>query len=101
MDSPFEIADWSLKAAVSGDWKSEARKRIQRAEVVVVICGIATHTATGVSAEMAIARQEGKEYFLLNGRSDKRCLKPKAALGTDKLYKWTWPNLKKLIGGAR
>lgn len=50
---------------------------------------------------MAIARQEGKEYFLLNGRSDKRCLKPKAALGTDKLYKWTWPNLKKLIGGAR
>lgn len=99
-DSPFEIADWSMKEA-SPDWREEARERIRRSDVVTVICGEYTDTATGVSAEIHIARDEEKDYFLLWGRADKACKKPKAALDSDKIYKWTWDNLKELIGGAR
>ena len=33
--------------------------------------------------------------------SDKTCTKPKAASAADKVYKWTWDNLKTLIGGGR
>lgn len=40
-------------------------------------------------------------YFLLAGRADGGNKKPKAALSTDKMYEWTWDNLKNLIGGAR
>jgi hypothetical protein len=99
-DSPFDIADWSIKEA-SSDWKDKARARIRRAEQVIVICGKHTDTATGVNAEIGIARDEQKPYFLLAGRADGGNKKPTAAQESDKLYKWTWENLKKLIAGGR
>jgi len=101
-DSPFEIADHSIKQAIiSGDWKANARTRIRRADVVCVICGQHTHAASGVSIELKIAQEEGCPYFLLWGYKDKQCTKPKGARASDKIYKWSWDNLKKLIGGAR
>lgn len=99
-DSPFEIADWSVKEELSGDWKEKVRKRIRQAAVVIVICGEHTDTATGVSAELRIAQDESKNYFLLCGRTSK-CVRPNAAKTSDKMYEWTWDNLKKLIHGGR
>ena len=49
-DSPFEIADFSIKEAISVDWKKKARTRIKGCDVVAVICGEHTDTASGVSA---------------------------------------------------
>lgn len=100
-DSPFEIADFSIKEAISEDWKKKARTRIKGCDVVSVICGEYTDTATGVSAEVKIVQEEEIDYFLLYGRKDKTCKKPKAANSTDKIYRWTWDNLKALIGGTR
>ena len=100
-DSPFDLADWSIKEAIDKNWKDHARTRIRSVDVVCVICGKHTHTATGVSAELEIAQAEGKSYFLLAGYSDGGNVKPIAAKSTDKLYKWTWENLKILIGGGR
>jgi hypothetical protein len=99
-DSPFNIADWSIKDS-SLDWKRKARERISRVDQVAVICGEHTDTATGVSVEMTIAQEEKIPYFLLWGRKNRSFHKPKAAKSTDQIYEWTWPNLKKLIGGAR
>jgi hypothetical protein len=99
-DSPFSIADWSIKEP-SSDWKDKARKRIKRVEQVIVLCGEHTETATGINAEIAIARDEKKPYFLLAGRASGKNKKPTAALSADKIYDWTWPNLKLLIGGSR
>ena len=99
-DSPFVIADWSIKDP-SADWKTKARERIRRVDVVAVICGHHTDTAVGVNEEIRIARDEGKPYFLLGGRASGTNKKPTAALPSDKIYEWTWANLKNLIGGAR
>lgn len=100
-DTPFNLADWSIKEEINGNWKEKARKRIKAVDVVIVICGQYTHTATGVSAEIKIAQEEGVPYFLLSGYSDKTCTRPTAAVASDKIYKWTWDNLKALISGAR
>jgi Thoeris protein ThsB, TIR-like domain len=100
-DSPFELADWSIKEHMTGDWKEKARKRIRAVDVVCVLCGEKTHTATGVAAEVELAQEEKKEYFLLWGYTEKTCTKPTKAKSTDKIYKWTWDNLKALIGGGR
>ena len=100
-DSPFELADWSIKEAIDENWKKKARSRIKSVDVVIVICGQHTNTATGVSAEVKIAQEENVPYFLLKGYSDKTCVKPTAAKSTDKIYTWTWDNLKLLIGGNR
>jgi hypothetical protein len=64
-DSPFSIADASIPAPVTGDWKASARRRIKGADVVAVICGQRTDTATGVAVEVTIAQEEGVPYFLL------------------------------------
>jgi hypothetical protein len=100
-DSPFFLADWSIKEHIDENWKAKARTRIKSVDVVCVICGEHTDTATGVSAELKIAQEEGVAYFLLQGYADKTCKKPKAAKGSDQMYKWTWDNLKKLVGGGR
>ncbi|KJC53462.1 hypothetical protein UB31_08585 [Bradyrhizobium sp. LTSP849] len=100
-DTPFELADWSIKEPLSGNWKDKARRRIKGVDLVAVICGEHTDTATGVSAEITIAQEEKIPYFLLNGYSGTVCKKPKAAKDSDKIYKWTWDNLKSLIAGNR
>lgn len=100
-DSPFELADWSVKEHMTGDWKAKVRTRIKSVDQVLVICGQHTHTAAGVAVELSIAKEENKPYFLLWGRNGKTCTKPTSADASDKIYEWTWENLKKLIGGAR
>ncbi len=99
-DSPFEITDMSIKEA-SSDWKDKARTRIKGCDVVVVICGEKTDRASGVSIELEIAQDEDIDYFLLWGRSGKTCVKPNSAKISDKIYNWTWENLKQLFNGKR
>lgn len=100
-DSPFDLADWSIKEHMTGDWKEKARTRIRAIDILCVLCGEKTNTATGVAAELLLAQEEKKEYFLLYGYSGKTCTKPTTAKPTDKMYSWTWDNLKTLIGGGR
>src|SRR5437867_2460289 len=75
-DSPFELADWSVKEPMTGDWREKVRRRIRQVDQVLVICGEQTHKATGVAAELSIAKEEKKPHFLLKGRKDKTCTKP-------------------------
>lgn len=100
-DSPFSITDMSIKEPIKTNWKENARRRIKGCDVVIVICGTHTDTASGVSAELKIAQEEDIDYFLLCGYRERPCVKPKSALDSDKIYNWTWENLKKLIEGAR
>lgn len=100
-DSPFDLVDYSVKEALTGDWKEKVRIRIKRVDIVAVLCGEHMHTATGVNTELKITQEENVPYFLLKGYSEKTCTRPSAAKSTDKMYDWTWPNLKLLIGGSR
>ena len=100
-ESPFSITDWSVQEPITENWRKNVRDLISRTDLTIVICGEHTHDAAGVAAEVAIAREEGKPYFLLKGRRNKTCTKPKNALKDDKIHKWKWKNLKLLIDGER
>lgn len=100
-NSPFEFKDNSVKEHLTGDWKEKVRRRMDNVDVVIILCGTQTHSASGVAAELTIAKEKDKPYFLLAAYSDKNCSKPMNASSSDKVYKWTWDNLKALIGGAR
>lgn len=99
--APFDIVDASVKEHLTGDWKQKVRGRIERSDVVCVLCSTTTHTAKGVEVELDIAKELKKPYFLLQGYADKDCKKPANATAADKMYKWTWDNLEKLIHGNR
>ena len=98
-DSPFNILDSSLKEPINENWKKKVRNLFRSADLTVVICGEHTHTASGVAAEVTIAREERKPYFLLKGRRNMHCTRPRSALRKDKINKWTWNNLRRLIAG--
>ena len=100
-DSPFSIADWSVHEPFDSNWRQRVRERIRRTDLTIVICGEYTHTARGVAAELTIVQEERKPYFLLWGRPRGTCTKPAMTRSSDKIYKWTWENLKNLIAGAR
>ena len=72
----YEIRDASIKASIDSKWKEEARQRIKNCDVVIVLCGEHTDTASGVTAELTIAQKEHIPYFLLQGRRGKECLDP-------------------------
>jgi hypothetical protein len=100
-DSPFDFKDASVKEPLTGDWKEKVRRRMDNIDVVIILCGEYTHNASGVAAELMITQEKNKDYFLLAAHPDKTCTKPTSAKSSDKLYNWTWPNLKILIGGGR
>ena len=99
--SPFRIADRSVKQAFTGNWQAKVRDRIRKTDITIVICGEHTHDAKGVTAELTITQEEKHPYFLLKGRPDKTCTKPRSARKSDQIYKWTWPNLQALIAEQR
>jgi hypothetical protein len=99
-DTPFEFADWSSKEHLTGDWKAKIKAKLAYVDVVCVLCGRSMATATGVNAEIKICQEIGKPYFLLAAYPD-GCTKPSAATSSDKLYNWTWDNLKTLVAGGR
>ena len=78
-DSPFSITDWSVKEPFDESWREKVRDRIDRTDLSIVICGEHTHQAKGVEAEVTMVQQAGKPYFLLKGRRNKTCRRPKSA----------------------
>ena len=99
--SPFSITDWSVKKPIDEKWRQEVRDRIRRVDLTIVICGEHTHQAKGVEAEVTMLQQENKPYFLLKGRREKTCTRPKSAPKRKKIHPWTWPTLKELIANSR
>jgi hypothetical protein len=100
-DSPFEITDASVRDSLTGDWGDKVRRRMDNIDVVIVMCGEHAFLAKGMAAELAIAQEKNKSYFLLTAYAHKTCTRPTSALSSDKVYEWTWDNLKTLIGGWR
>lgn len=100
-DSPFEITDMSIKEAIDENWKRYARNRIKSCDCVIILCGRYTKSAKGVAAELSIVQEEKVPYFLLRGRSDGIVQTPLNTKSTDKIYNWTWKNIKLLLQGYR
>ena len=99
-DTDFEFADWSSKEHLTGDWKAKIKAKLAYVDVVCVLCGRNMATATGVAQEVTIVQELGKPYFFLAAYPE-GCSIPSTARASDKLYTWTWENLKKLFKGAR
>ena len=93
-DSPFELADWSIKEEVSSNWKAEAEDRIKRSDVVLVVVGEKTHCAHGVLVEVELAKKHGKRIVQIKGRANSH---PKPVPGAGVLHEWSWDNLRKYL----
>ena len=95
-DSPFDVADHSLKeAAPQKDWEEKARRAIGRSEVFIVMLGPKTKKASGVIKEVGFANELGKKKFQIIGYNTGSS--SWAVPNAGRTYAWTWANLKKLL----
>jgi hypothetical protein len=101
-----EQASWTSGFAISGrsasrsptDYEDEVlRLAIQEADEVVAICGERSDGSGRMGAELRIAQEERRPYFLLWGRRDVPCTKPASARPDDAMFSWTWEILQTQI----
>jgi hypothetical protein len=85
----FEVSGRSEASALKDPEGAGLRRRIREADQVIVICGEHTDASLGVFAELRIAQEEQKPYFLLWGRRDSMCTKPTGAKPSEGMYSWT------------
>jgi len=95
--SGFEISARSETATMTDRWDERVRRQISAVDEVIVICGENTGSSVRVSAELRIAQEEKKPYFLLWGRRDRMCTKPVGSKRDDSMYSWTWQILQDQI----
>jgi hypothetical protein len=95
--SGFEISARSEAATMTNAWDERVRRQISSADEVIVICGEHTASSETVSAELRIAQEEQKPYFLLWGRRDRMCTRPAGSKRDDSMYSWTWQILQEQI----
>jgi len=87
--SGFDIVGCSEPAQLTDSWRERVRHRIGLADEVIFICGEHTGESVQVSAEIGIAQEERKPYFLLWGRREVMCTKPVGARPGEGIYSWT------------
>jgi hypothetical protein len=95
--SGFEISARSEAQTMTGLWDDKVRRRMCDADEVIVICGEHTAASIPMSAELRIAQEKQKPYFLLWGRRESMCTKPVGAKRDEGMYSWTWDILQNQI----
>ena len=95
--SGFEISARSEAETMTDGWDERVRRQISAADEVIVICGEHTASSVRVSAELRVAQEEQKPYFLLWGRRERMCTKPAGSKRDDSMYSWTWEILQDQI----
>ena len=95
--SGFEISARSEATTMTDRWDEKVRRQISEVDEVIVICGEHTASSVRVNAELRIAQEEQKPYFLLWGRRERMCTKPTGSKRVDSMYSWTWEILQDQI----
>ena len=95
--SGFEISARSEATTMTDGWDETVRRQISEADEVIVICGEHTASSVRVSAELRVAQEEQKPYFLLWGRREEMCTRPVGSKRDDTMYSWTWEILQDQI----
>ena len=93
----FEISARSRDRTATDRWDEGLRREIREADEVIIICGEHTDCSERVSAELRVAQEEKRPYFLLWGRREIQCTKPVTAKSADGMYSWTWEILQNQI----
>ncbi len=91
-DSCHEIEDYSLKETRrphDDKWLKEAEMQISRSDIVIVVLGQDTHSASGVEQEVKLAKKHGKPIFQI--RPEKRTSGGVPEAG--KVIPWDWKKI--------
>lgn len=89
-ESRHAIRDYSLdKVHPPKDWEEEAEKRIAQCNLVIVVIGQDTHTASGVEEEVEIAERLDKPIFQIQPQKQNYG----GVDGAGEIIPWKWDKI--------
>ena len=92
--TPFNIEDWSSKTALpEKEWEQYIKGKINKCNMLIVLVGKKTSTATGVVKEIAFAKSHNIPVFgVYVGGADDTTTLP-TGLQRNRTIKWDWKEI--------
>lgn len=96
--TPFNIEDWSSKESLPQKaWEELINSKINKCNMLIVLVGKKTHTATGVVKEIAFAKSQDVPVFgVYVGGADSTTSLP-TGLQRNRTIVWDWDNIASAI----
>ncbi|WP_348731317.1 TIR domain-containing protein [Rheinheimera texasensis] len=92
--TPFSIQDWSSKASLpQSQWEALIKSKIGKCNMLIVLCGKTMASATGVSKEIAMAKEQDVPIFgVYIGGANTTSNLP-SGLQRNRTITWDWDNI--------
>lgn len=96
--TPFNIEDWSSKESLpQKEWEKLVKAKINKCNMLIVLVGKRTHTATGVVKEISFANSQNVPVFgVYVGGSSRSTLLP-TGLQRNRAIDWDWEDIASAI----
>lgn len=96
--TPINIEDWSSKTALpQKQWEALIENKVKKCNMLIVLVGKKSYTATGVKKEISFASNHEVPIFgvYVDGASSSTTLP--TGLKRDRTIKWTWDGISDFI----
>ena len=89
--TPFNVEDWSSKTTLpQKEWEELIEAKINKCNILIVLVGKKTSTATGVVKEIAFAKSQNVPVFgVYVGGADSKTTLP-TGLQRNRTIDWSW-----------
>jgi hypothetical protein len=89
--TPFDIEDWSSKTSLpQKEWEALIEKKINKCNILIVLVGKKTFTASGVIKEIEFSKKQNVPVFgIYVGGADSNTALP-IGLQRNRTISWTW-----------
>lgn len=96
--TPFNIEDWSSKKQLpQKEWEELINKKVNKCNMLIVLVGRHTYTATGVKKEIKFAKESDVPTFgvYVDGANSTTTLP--SGLPRNRTISWKWDNISKAV----
>lgn len=92
--TPFDIQDWSSKSSLpQSQWEKEIKEKINKCNMLIVLVGTKTYSATGVAKEIGFAKDQNVPVFgVYVGNAGESTTLPSGLLRS-RVVKWDWDKI--------
>lgn len=98
-ETPWEISDYSIHEPFSERWKTQAREKIRRSEIVIMLVGKETWRADGAIWEVNCGFEEEKKAFGVHISKDDKGRVP-SCFTEKNVIEWSWDGIADMIRRA-
>ena len=96
--TPFTIEDWSSKTHLpQREWENLIRAKVNKCNMLIVLVGLKTYTATGVVKEIEFAKSLNVPVFGVYVGSANGTTPLPAGLQRNRTISWTWSGIASAI----